>query len=192
MADPSVIAAAVAAAAAEDGEGWEMGDKKVKNTLPLYGNKDSMNLNSMVLTNIVGSPYFKEDLYELKTFHEVVDEIYYRVSGGGRAREPASPARVPAGQPLGAMGEEQPQTGWPSWDVRRGKFARHGRMHVSFCAYICVCVCVCVWSDYKVFYHCVRFISPRNRYSIFLSTHNSLVLHPAGLSNLSLPLSPLL
>lgn len=53
--------------------------KKQNNTLPLYGNKESMNMNSMILTNIVQSPYFKQDLYQLKTFHEVVDEIYYRV-----------------------------------------------------------------------------------------------------------------
>ena len=54
-------------------------ERKQKNTLPLYGNKETMNLNSMILTNIQGSPYFKEDLYLFKTFHEVVDEIYYKV-----------------------------------------------------------------------------------------------------------------
>ena len=32
--------------------------KKQNNTLPLYGNKESMNINSMILTNIVQSPYF--------------------------------------------------------------------------------------------------------------------------------------
>lgn len=61
-------------------EGWEDGGKKLKNTLPLYANKSSMNLNSMVLTNIVGSSYFKEELIQYKTFHEVVDQIYYKVS----------------------------------------------------------------------------------------------------------------
>ena len=67
--------------------GWDeagaagFGDRKLKNTLPLYGNKDSMNLNSMILTNILGSPYFKEELINFKTFHEVIDEIYYKVSG---------------------------------------------------------------------------------------------------------------
>ena len=54
-------------------------DRKQKNTLPLYGNKETMNLNSMIRTNILGSPYFKEDLFQFKTFHEVVDEIYYKV-----------------------------------------------------------------------------------------------------------------
>lgn len=52
-----------------------------KNTLPLYGNKETMNLNSMILTNIQVSPYFKEDLYQYKTYHEVVDEIFYKVGG---------------------------------------------------------------------------------------------------------------
>ena len=56
------------------------GLKKPKNTLPLYGNKETMNINPMILSNIQGSAYFKEELYKLKTFHEVVDEIYYKVS----------------------------------------------------------------------------------------------------------------
>lgn len=69
--------------------GWDeagaagFGEKKLKNTLPLYANKDSMNMNSMILTNILGSPYFKEELINFKTFHEVVDEIYYKVRNGG-------------------------------------------------------------------------------------------------------------
>ena len=54
--------------------------KKLNNTLPIFGNKDTMNINSMILTNIHQSRYFKTELFELKTFHEVVDEIYYRVS----------------------------------------------------------------------------------------------------------------
>lgn len=50
------------------------------NILQIWGNKDSMNLNSMILTNIQSSMYFKKELYELKTYHEVIDEIFYRVS----------------------------------------------------------------------------------------------------------------
>ena len=73
---------------AADGQEWgdeavqAMGvmEKKLKNTLPLYGNKESRNMNSMILTNIVGSPYFKEELINYKTFHEVIDEVYYKVS----------------------------------------------------------------------------------------------------------------
>ena len=53
--------------------------KKLNNTLPLFGNKETMNLNHMILSNILQSRYFKTDLHELRTFHEVVDEIYYRV-----------------------------------------------------------------------------------------------------------------
>uniref|UniRef100_A0A0B6ZR87 Pre-mRNA-splicing factor 38 n=2 Tax=Arion vulgaris TaxID=1028688 RepID=A0A0B6ZR87_9EUPU len=49
------------------------------NSLPIWGNDKTMNLNTLVLTNIQSSPYFKVQLFELKTFHEVVDEIYYRV-----------------------------------------------------------------------------------------------------------------
>ena len=49
------------------------------NTLPVHGNEKTMNLNTLVLTNIQASPYFKVKLYNLKTYHEVIDEIYYKV-----------------------------------------------------------------------------------------------------------------
>lgn len=49
------------------------------NTLPTWGNEASMNLNSLILTNIQSSPYFKNELIKLKTYHEVIDEIYYKV-----------------------------------------------------------------------------------------------------------------
>ena len=48
--------------------------------LQTWGNEKTMNLNMLVLTNIQASPYFKVQLFELKTYHEVIDEIYYRVS----------------------------------------------------------------------------------------------------------------
>ncbi|XP_035490981.1 pre-mRNA-splicing factor 38B [Scophthalmus maximus] len=50
------------------------------NVLPLWGNEKTMNLNPMILTNVLSSPYFKVQLYELKTYHEVVDEIYFKVN----------------------------------------------------------------------------------------------------------------
>ncbi|KAK7945712.1 hypothetical protein WMY93_001440 [Mugilogobius chulae] len=50
------------------------------NNLPLWGNEKTMNLNPMILTNVLSSPYFKVQLYELKTYHEVVDEIYFKVT----------------------------------------------------------------------------------------------------------------
>lgn len=49
------------------------------NALPMYGNEKTMNLNSLVLANIQASPYFKVYLFDLKTYHQVVDEIYYKV-----------------------------------------------------------------------------------------------------------------
>ncbi|CAF1340924.1 unnamed protein product [Rotaria sp. Silwood1] len=52
---------------------------KDSNILSIWGNKESMNLNSLVLNNILASQYFKVNLYEKKTYHEVVDEIYYQV-----------------------------------------------------------------------------------------------------------------
>lgn len=54
-------------------------DKK-NNNLPLWGNEKTMNLNNLILTNILSSHYFKVNLYELKTYHEVIDEIYYKVT----------------------------------------------------------------------------------------------------------------
>ncbi|CAB3376031.1 Hypothetical predicted protein [Cloeon dipterum] len=53
---------------------------KKSNVLPLWGNERTMNMNNLILTNIQASHYFKMNLYELKTYHEVVDEIYYKVS----------------------------------------------------------------------------------------------------------------
>lgn len=47
--------------------------------LAFHGNERTMNMNPLILTNVQGSPYFKVDLFGKKTFHEVVDEIYYRV-----------------------------------------------------------------------------------------------------------------
>lgn len=54
-------------------------DKK-NNSLPLWGNEKTMNLNNLILTNILSSHYFKVNLYQLKTYHEVIDEIYYQVT----------------------------------------------------------------------------------------------------------------
>ena len=49
------------------------------NPMTVWGNEKTMNLNTLVLTNIQSSPYFKVNLFELKTYHEVIDEIYYKV-----------------------------------------------------------------------------------------------------------------
>uniref|UniRef100_A0A1B0CNY1 Pre-mRNA-splicing factor 38 n=2 Tax=Lutzomyia longipalpis TaxID=7200 RepID=A0A1B0CNY1_LUTLO len=52
---------------------------KFHNVLPLWGNESSMNLNPLILANIQSSSYFKVTLFKLKTYHEVVDEIFYQV-----------------------------------------------------------------------------------------------------------------
>ncbi|KAJ3037976.1 hypothetical protein HDV00_001179 [Rhizophlyctis rosea] len=49
--------------------------KKQSNRLETVGNADTMNLHNILYVNIIASPYFKA-LYEKKTYHEVVDEIY--------------------------------------------------------------------------------------------------------------------
>lgn len=53
--------------------------KKQSNNLPINGNEATMNLNPLILTNIQSSSYFKITLFKLKTYHEVIDEIYYQV-----------------------------------------------------------------------------------------------------------------
>jgi len=52
---------------------------RLGNNLNIWGNLRTMNLNHLVLTNVQNSPYFKVRLFELKTYHEVVDEIYHKV-----------------------------------------------------------------------------------------------------------------
>lgn len=52
---------------------------KANNILPIWGNEKTMNLNPLLLTNIQNSPYFKVSLYVLKTYHEVIDEIWNQV-----------------------------------------------------------------------------------------------------------------
>ncbi|ORX82752.1 PRP38-domain-containing protein [Basidiobolus meristosporus CBS 931.73] len=51
---------------------------KPSNKLETWGNETTMNLNNIVFQNVQASPYFKS-LYELKTYHEVIDEIYNQV-----------------------------------------------------------------------------------------------------------------
>ncbi|EME29643.1 pre-mRNA-splicing factor 38B [Galdieria sulphuraria] len=47
--------------------------------LEIYGNKKTFNFPEKVISNVLRSPYFRS-LYELKTFNQVVDEIYNQVS----------------------------------------------------------------------------------------------------------------
>ena len=52
--------------------------RKASNVLPLRCN-ETMGLNPLIYQNIQSSPYFKNNLFQLKTYHEVIDEIYYSV-----------------------------------------------------------------------------------------------------------------
>ncbi|KAG0742708.1 hypothetical protein G6F57_010479 [Rhizopus arrhizus] len=56
-----------------------MGNKKDNNRLETWGNETTMNMNAIIYQNILSSPYFRS-LYDKKTFHEIVDEIYNEVS----------------------------------------------------------------------------------------------------------------
>jgi len=61
------------------GDDEEDQSKKKGTALPIWGNQQTMNINNLVVTNILSSPYFKNELFKIKTFHEVIDEIYYKV-----------------------------------------------------------------------------------------------------------------
>jgi len=63
----------------EEFEDEEEFEGKKQGQLSCWGNQQSMNLNPLILTNITGSPYFKVQLFNIKTYHEVIDEIYYKV-----------------------------------------------------------------------------------------------------------------
>lgn len=101
--DGGVLSRADYSASSSAGGGKKAG--KQHNTLPFWGNESSMNLNALILANIQSSSYFKGatkstrvllsivtltnppffcvpqtvHLFKLKTYHEVVDEIYYQV-----------------------------------------------------------------------------------------------------------------
>lgn len=49
--------------------------ERAKNILPISGNTTTFNINTLLYNNIKESDYFKA-LYQLRTYHEIVDEIY--------------------------------------------------------------------------------------------------------------------
>jgi len=63
----------------EEGEEEEEEGSRPANGLATWGNANNMNLNPLIFTNITSSPYFKVTLMQFKTYHEVIDEIYYKV-----------------------------------------------------------------------------------------------------------------
>jgi len=67
-----------ACAIADDGE--ELPSVKQSTILTIWGNKETMNIDHLILNNIRSSPYLNEDLSCMTTYHEVVDEIYYKVT----------------------------------------------------------------------------------------------------------------
>ena len=46
-----------------------------KNALPIHGKVKEMNLNEIVLTNILNSPYFREECIALASWEEIITEI---------------------------------------------------------------------------------------------------------------------
>ena len=48
------------------------------NVLPMHGSSSNYNMNTLLHSNILESEYFRA-LYQLKTYHEVIDEIYRSV-----------------------------------------------------------------------------------------------------------------
>ncbi|XP_023349552.1 pre-mRNA-splicing factor 38B [Eurytemora carolleeae] len=63
----------------DEEEDEEMANQNKNNRVAFHGNEKTMNMNPLILANVTNSPYFKVDLFAMKTFHEVVDEIYYKV-----------------------------------------------------------------------------------------------------------------
>ena len=47
----------------------EDNDDSYSSNLPFHGNERTMNMNNLLLQNIQGSLYFKNDLYKLNTGH---------------------------------------------------------------------------------------------------------------------------
>ena len=66
----------------------------VSNVLPMYGNSTNYNINNLLFNNIMENEYFRA-LYQLRTYHEVIDEVYRSVDHvepwqTGTARLPSS------------------------------------------------------------------------------------------------------
>jgi len=55
------------------------GCQNQRNVLPVHGNSKTMNLNSLLLTNIQQSQYFRTTLYGIKSVNELMDEIWSSV-----------------------------------------------------------------------------------------------------------------
>ncbi|WKY02159.1 hypothetical protein Q1695_015852 [Nippostrongylus brasiliensis] len=49
------------------------------NTLPCWGNQQTMNLNGLVLENVKESYYYKNHLVEIDSAQQLLDEVFYKV-----------------------------------------------------------------------------------------------------------------
>ena len=49
--------------------------EKGDNTFQIWGDEVSGNINPKLRTNIMNCPYFRVELFNLKTYHEVIEEI---------------------------------------------------------------------------------------------------------------------
>ncbi|KAL6726111.1 hypothetical protein Aduo_008116 [Ancylostoma duodenale] len=49
------------------------------NTLPIWGNQQTMNLNGLVLENVKESYYYKNHLVEIDSAQQLLDEVFYKV-----------------------------------------------------------------------------------------------------------------
>ena len=65
--------------AIENHEEDEDPNDKRSEKLPMYGNSTTFNINNLLFNNIMENEYFRA-LYQLRTYHEVIDEIYRSVN----------------------------------------------------------------------------------------------------------------
>ncbi|CAB3398216.1 unnamed protein product [Caenorhabditis bovis] len=63
----------------EEVEEQIVGKGKRGNILPIWGNKMTMNLNTLLLENIRESYYYKNNLMEIDTFQTIIEQIFYQV-----------------------------------------------------------------------------------------------------------------
>lgn len=64
---------------AEVEEDTEPDGSKKSNVLPIHGNSATYNINNLLYNNVMESEYFRA-LYQLRTYHEVIDEIFRSVT----------------------------------------------------------------------------------------------------------------
>ena len=92
--NPMAVAMMAAGAAIEHHGEEEEEPEDTSNKLPMHGNKETFNINNLLFNNVMENEYFRA-LYQLKTYHEVIDEIYRSVQHvepwqQGTARFPSS------------------------------------------------------------------------------------------------------